>query len=247
MGPNLPIVGITADYEPQHNENHPRHFLKAPYVNTLREAGALVVILPFQFPDKDFSEDISQWDFLDGILISGSGPDIPPSFYGKNKEIENNDWMVDERFIFEKALIQKSEDDNTPCLGICSGLQVLNVYRGGSLLQDIPSSNKTSFLDHKSPHDIQVQSNPPMDWLPNGTYQVNSFHHQGVDQLGSGLSIFAKTSDGMVEGVMDPKHPFLVAVQWHPERLLSGDHLSKMIIRQFVLSCAARKAQKNKR
>jgi putative glutamine amidotransferase len=246
MGPNLPIIGITADYEPQHNENHPRHFLKAPYVSTLREAGALVVILPFQFPDKDFSEDISQWDFLDGILISGSGPDIPPSFYGKDKEIENNDWMVDERFLFEKALIKKSEDDDTPCLGICSGLQVLNVYRGGSLLQDIPSS-KISFLDHKSPHDIQVNPSPSIAWLPNGTYQVNSFHHQGVDQLGSGLSVFAKTSDGMVEGVIDPTHPFLVAVQWHPERLLSGDNLSKMIIRQFVLSCAARKSHKNKR
>ncbi len=243
MRPDLPIIGITADYEPQHNENHPRHFLKAPYVDSVREAGALVVILPFQFLEKDPAEDLSQWDFLDGILISGSGPDIPPSFYGKEKEIQNNDWMVNERVLFEQALIKKSELDNTPCLGICSGLQALNVYRGGSLLQDIPSA-KTSFLDHKSPHTIHLKAQSPIKWLPDGTYQVNSFHHQGIDRLGSGLEVFAKTSDGMVEGVIDRRHPFLVAVQWHPERLLSGDHLSKMIINQFVQSCTTRKSLK---
>ncbi|EQD57762.1 peptidase C26, partial [mine drainage metagenome] len=69
------------------------------------------------FSDKDFSEDIAQWDFLDGILISGSGPDIPPSFYGKNKEIENNDWMVDERFLFEKALIKNQRTMPLPVWG----------------------------------------------------------------------------------------------------------------------------------
>ncbi|MDA8059845.1 MAG: gamma-glutamyl-gamma-aminobutyrate hydrolase family protein [Nitrospiraceae bacterium] len=246
MGAKLPVIGITADYEPQHNENHPRHFLKAPYVDTLRDAGALVVILPFQFFQQDQTSDVSQWDFLDGILISGSGPDIPPSFYGKSKEIQNNEWMTDERVRFEQALIKKSEDDKTPCLGICSGLQALNVYRGGTLLQDIPS-RKDSFLDHKSPHAVHVEKRPPIDWIPEGDYQVNSFHHQGVDLLGSGLSVFAKTSDGMVEGVIDPSHPFMIAVQWHPERFLSGDHLSRLIISQFVESCAARKSLKESR
>jgi len=245
LGSNLPVIGITADYEPQYNENHPRHFLKAPYVDTIREAGALVVILPFQFSKKNSVEDISQWDFLDGILISGSGPDIPPSFYGKDKEIQNNEWMVNERVLFEQALIKKSEDDKTPCLGICSGLQALNVYRGGTLLQDIPSA-KASFLDHKSPHAIHLDKTSPIDWIPGETYQVNSFHHQGIDRLGGGLEIFAKTSDGMIEGVVDPHHPFLLAVQWHPERLLSGDHLSKLIIGQFVASCATRKSLKGK-
>jgi putative glutamine amidotransferase len=243
LGLHLPVIGITADYEPQKNENHPRHFVKAPYVDAIREAGALVVILPFQLTQNESFEDPSQWDFLDGILISGSGPDIPPSFYGKKIEIPDNDWMVNERVLFEQALIKKSEKDNTPCLGICSGLQALNVYRGGTLLQDIPSA-KTSFLDHKAPHAVQIMPQNPIAWIPAGTYQVNSFHHQGVDRLGEHLEIFAETSDRMVEGVIDQNHPFLMAVQWHPERTLPGDYLSGLIISRFVQACAARKALK---
>ncbi len=238
MNSSLPIIGITADYECPEN-NYPRYFLKAPYVNSIRDAGAIVVILPF--PSGNNPHEPDEWDFLDGILLSGSGPDIPPEFYGREKEIGNNPWMVRERVLFEQALLRKSEQDKTPLLGICGGLQALNVYRGGTLIQDIPSMD-TPVLDHQTPHSVLFDKKSPiLPWLAEGEYRVNSFHHQAIDQPGEKLEIIGRSPDGIIEALLDLDHPFLMAVQWHPERHLEGDLLSSLILKHFVDACRVKK------
>ena len=114
----------------------------------------------------------------------------------------------------------------------------MNVYRKGTLIEDLPTSGRSDINHQESSHALQMTGD--LDWLPRETPPVNSFHHQGLDRIGERLAIFARSADGIAEGIIDPRLPFFLGVQWHPER--QTDHpLSRKILERF-LETASRQA-----
>ncbi len=228
------LIGITTDYAPAELGRDPRFFLKSSYVSYFQDGGASVVLLPFPF-----SPHQQDWRFLDGIVLSGSGPDIPPMFYDEEKTFLPGHWMPEERVAFEFSLISLSEREGIPLFGICGGFQTMNVYRGGSLVQDLPSMCSGGLVHQDSNHDVALGEGWKELYEPDraamsGRALVNSFHHQGVKRLGERLKVEAISGDGLVEGFRDPDHPFFVGVQWHPERMPSGDSFSQGLRNAFL-------------
>ncbi len=227
------LIGITTDFAPAEPGRDPRFFLKSSYVSYFQEGGARVVLLPFS--SSSFQQD---WSFLDGIVLSGSGPDIPPGFYKEEKTFLPGHWMPEERVAFEFSLISLSEREGIPLFGICGGFQTMNVFRGGSLIQDLPSMFPEGLVHQDSDHEVSLGEG----WRDlgvengnaNGQTRVNSFHHQGIKRLGERLKVEATSGDSLIEGFRDPDHPFFVGVQWHPERMPSGDLFSQRLRNAFL-------------
>jgi putative glutamine amidotransferase len=210
-----PVVGITLG----DGDEPGLHAMREDYVRSVEQAGAVPLVLP---PVR--AEDGGLvLDRLDGLVLSG-GVDVDPALYGRaaHPRLGRVNRRRDD---FELALVDEALRRGLPLLGICRGLQVLNVARGGTLLQDIPSE-----LEGAMDHDAcgrRWRRAHPVDVLP-GTrlrgilgrseISVNSFHHQAIDALGDGLVVSARCpGDGLVEGVEVPGERFAVAVQWHPE------------------------------
>lgn len=166
---------------------------------------------------------------VDALLLPGGG-DVEPSRYGEPRH-RTFDAAEDGRDEFETDLVQRARDEDMPILAICRGLQLLNVARGGSLIQDIPDQ-VSGALNHarREPadliaHDVQLSGGsklaqlmfPGMTAPPAHVIAVNSRHHQAIKTLGEGLVVTATAADGVIEAVEDPAMSFCLAVQWHPE------------------------------
>ena len=183
-----------------------------------------------------------------GIVITG-GEDVHPKFYGKPEycteyQLDDPDGMRDE---FELKLIEHSQQYRIPLLGICRGLQITNVYFGGTLIPDIPSMGKPDHSKFEEGRDRyhNIQINPKsllntVTGLDQG--EVNSAHHQCTDKVGKGLTISAHADDGITEALersKDEGGAFLLLVQWHPERMRDAESpLTKNIRDQFIKACA---------
>ena len=184
-------------------------------------------------------------DGVDGVVRAG-GPDVDPGRYG---ELLNPtcDLAGEARDGFELALARRCLADGTPLLGICRGMQVLNVAAGGSLIQDLPSQVPVAL-----PHSVTESSTTMAHGLEvvEDTHlaraiaagmpsQVNSRHHQAVKAIGDGLVATAHATDGIVEGIEAPALPFCVGVQWHPENFWeTGEFLP--LFRLFAAACRER-------
>jgi putative glutamine amidotransferase len=165
-------------------------------------------------------------------MIPG-GKDIAPSFYGESL-VHASDPEEAERIEFEFSLLHEIIRLDKPVLGICYGMQVLNVFLGGTLYQDISAQVPASFDHRTERHMIEIGENP---FLERGVFQVNSSHHQAVKDLGKGLRPFAFAPDGIIEAVSLEDHIFFVGVQWHPERM--SDIPSQQLFGRFVGACGA--------
>lgn len=211
------------------------------YVDIVRKAGALAVILP------SIEEDLEAYlSIVDGVVSIG-GRDIPLELYGQKPEVEGMRFMDMGRARFEVALAKKAVELDKPYLGICGGLQALNVAMGGTLIQDIDHSyGKT--LKHRAvgdappeKHMIDIVASSKLGDLaavdcPEMITEVNSFHHQSVNKAGDGLAVTATAEEGVVEAVEHTLKKFVVGVQWHPER--SPDHfLTLTLAENLVKTC----------
>ena len=165
-------------------------------------------------------------------MIPG-GKDLAPSVYGETL-LYQSDAEEAERIEFEFSLLHEIIRLERPVLGICYGMQVLNVFFGGTLYQDISAQVPASFDHRTGRHMIELGGNP---FLERGTLQVNSSHHQAVKDLGKGLRPFAFAADGIIEAVYREGHIFSVGVQWHPERM--RNILSQQLFKRFVGACRA--------
>lgn len=195
------------------------HGLREDYARSVEQAGALPVLLPTQ----DASHAARLLERVDGLLLSGGG-DLDPALYGRPRHprLGRVDRRRDE---FELALLQEALARDLPLLAICRGQQVLNVARGGTLLQDIPSELEGAGAhDGKRPrdrasHEVRLSSRSRLRAiLGRDTVAVNSFHHQAVERLGEGLEVGGRCpDDDVIEALEMPARRFVVAVQWHPE------------------------------
>jgi putative glutamine amidotransferase len=181
----------------------------ADYARGILAAGGLPMNLPLDAPPELFAGR------LDGILLSG-GADIGPEQY--NAASETDDFPPEpERDAFELALLDGAVKHAIPVLGICRGLQLINVHAGGSLHQHVPAHAQFEADPTEHAHNIEISAGSTLSGLYGSELSVNSLHHQTVDRVGTGLSVTAQ-SDHSVEGLEHNELP-IVAVQWHPEML----------------------------
>jgi putative glutamine amidotransferase len=191
----------------------------ADYEASVRRAGGEPVILDWSVPMSG-AEALAS---VDGVLMTG-GPDINPTEYGEEREPGVVSIADQARDRFELELAREALKKDTPVLAICRGMQVLNVAAGGSLVQDIPSSVRTSVAhDVKDPkdaiaHTVRIAPGSRVAELLAATEaRVNSRHHQAVKRVGEGLEVTATAPDGIAEALERPDARFCVAVEWHPE------------------------------
>ena len=186
----------------------------ADYTRGVIAAGGLPVHLSL---DVDPAEYV---DRLDGIVITG-GADVWPERYGATPA-ETAETAETERDNFELALLDAAGSASLPTLGICRGLQVINVHAGGTLHQHVPLHARYDVPPNELIHEISIVADSALSGLYGLTHQVNSLHHQTVDHLGADLVITATHDDGTVEGFEHATLP-MIAVQWHPEMLDTRD------------------------
>ena len=192
------------------------------YIDEVARAGGLPVLLP---PDAHSVEEPDETiALLDGLLLAG-GADIDPASYGQAPHAQTQD-SVPERDAFEIALTRAAIERDVPVLGICRGMQLINVALGGTLVQHLPEH--LAHEHHRrvvgtfdgSDHDVDVLDGTlAADVIGAGRHGTKSHHHQGVDRLGDGLLVGARSAlgDGVVEAIELPQPGFVLGVQWHPE------------------------------
>jgi len=234
-----PVIGLTSRTMPFPANRRPRptETVTRTYVESLVAAGALCILLP----NVDPAAAGAYLDRLDGVLLTG-GDDPDPALFGEEPHPKID--MVDgRRDRFEIALARGARERGLPLFGICRGAQLLNIALGGDIYQDIESQSESAIqhtqrrLDDGPWHAVSVTAGSRLEAiLQTGSLRVNSFHHQACRRAGEGLSVSARSADGLPEAVEDPDRAFFLGVQWHPE--LGGEG-SEALFSAFVR--AARK------
>ena len=172
---------------------------------------------------------------IDGLILSGGG-DIHPSYYGE-ETMTKLTLTPDDRIDFEFSLLEEVMKRKKPVLGICYGMQLLNVALGGSLYQDIKKHVPKS-MDHRKNHSVRIWPESRLHKIMDGVEAIDviSRHHQAINDIGRNLNISADAEDGIIEAIEMEGYPFLIGVQWHPEKEI-GDFFTRRLISSFVNAC----------
>jgi putative glutamine amidotransferase len=231
---------------PVPNSADPEYAARAlpQYTQAIQLAGGEPVTIPLDLTPAEVMKLIEK---CDGVLLPGSPADVDPAKYDAKRH-EKTDAADPKRDTVDELLLQDAYNMRKPVLGICYGLQILNVYRSGTLIQHIESSINHA-IGRKAPiaHTAEIAPGsllaeitvPPGSSL---TIPVNSSHHQSADSIGDGLRAVARCpDDGIIEAVegTSPDH-FVLAVQWHPERSVETDEPSRAIFRALVEAAQTR-------
>jgi putative glutamine amidotransferase len=198
-------------------------FLPAIYFDGVNLAGGIAVLLPPQPVDDDVVSRVL--DGLDGLIITG-GRDVDPATYGQQPHPATDEAVADNRMrdAFEIALVHGAMRRGMPVLGICRGAQVVNVALGGTLHQHLP--DVLGHTRHQqgdavfSTSSVRTVPGTRLAALIGESSDAQCYHHQAIDQVGDGLIVSAKDTDGVIEAVEIPGENFVLAVQWHPEERL---------------------------
>ncbi|HHT9126047.1 MAG TPA: gamma-glutamyl-gamma-aminobutyrate hydrolase family protein [Candidatus Brocadiia bacterium] len=208
-----PIIGINCDYEDG------KCFLKKEYIDAIALTGGIPVILPIVKVGARCNVPLPR---IDGLLLGG-GNDIPPERYGESPH-EKAIPIPKQKEDFDFLLVKNALDMDLPILGICYGLQLINVSLGGSLIQDISSQYKTSINHKTGTHIVRMDKDSRLyKILSRESVEVNSTHHQAIKSLGNKLRVSAVAGDGIIEAVEGTDNTYVVGVQWHPERIIKKD------------------------
>lgn len=224
------LVGVSAG---QIGRAKPRYVgLHDGYLVGLIRAGATPVVWPSTLgvgePEEVAERAKELVGRVGGVVLSGGG-DVDPGRYGATASTERLYGVDPARDAFELAVLKAAREAGCPVLAICRGAQVANVAFGGTLLQDV---EEAGFAAHSDPdheyevsHEVVVEPGSLLERLVgHESYGVNSLHHQAVATLGAGLEVLARSPDGLVEAFAAPG---LLALQWHPERMLESDPLAQ--------------------
>jgi putative glutamine amidotransferase len=201
-------------------------------------AGGAPVYIPL-IPDRAYLSALCER--LDGLVLSGSNSDIDPFYYGEEPHQKLGS-VIPERDETDLILLEAAERRSTPVLGICFGMQSLNVSRGGSLIQDLASQAPDAIKHeqgqtiNRPSHHIRIESDSILARLAGGeTARVNSSHHQAVKEIGRDLRVIARAPDGVIEAIIDTRTDrFILGVQWHPEVGWEKDEFSQVIFKKFI-------------
>ncbi|MBO4501048.1 MAG: gamma-glutamyl-gamma-aminobutyrate hydrolase family protein [Clostridia bacterium] len=223
-----PVIGLTCSLI----ENK-RNAINLTYLDALRDSGALPVVLPYVQSEDEAAEYLKR---LDGFLFTG-GADIDPAEYGELKDEHCGD-ICKPRDIAEKHFFSALVNRPLPTLGICRGLQTLNVFAGGTLWQDIPSQVGNETAHSNAEHEIELVPGTPFSKIMGAPkIKVNSYHHQGIKQLATGYAACAYAPDGVIEAICAADRNDFLAVQYHPEMIYKTDENAKKIFAWFTDIC----------
>jgi putative glutamine amidotransferase len=217
------------------------HYVGLGYVVAVDAAGGLPVILPAVagHEGRDAREAL---EFVDGIVLAG-GTDIAPQTYHQAPVGGTTQKPDPSRDVFELELVREARARDVPILGICRGIQLLNIAYGGTLDQHRPHRTESlaSVPGLKAQvTDINVEQGTKIrSTFEQERFQVVCLHHQAIDKVGAGLRVTARASDGLIEGLEDPMAHFVMGVLWHPEQMLDRDG-SLAVYRALVEAAIAR-------
>ena len=205
------------------------------YMKGLQEAGAIPIILPLTDDRESLTQLIGG---IDALLLTG-GLDVSPSRYGEEKLKECGE-ISPERDNMEYSLLELALEADIPILGICRGIQLLNVYMGGTLYQDLPSQRPSQITHAQKPpyhipaHSVKLLDSPLKEIIGGDNIEVTSYHHQAIKKLAPGLTVEALSPDGLIESVCIQNARFVHAVQWHPEFTYFCSKPSAKLLKAFV-------------
>lgn len=219
-----PVIGISPSVN---SEGFIR--MKPTYLNAVWAAGGIPVYLAYTEDEKKLDEYA---DCFDGFLFAG-GVDIDPKYYGEKIEFDSVE-ICPARDDFELALAKRVIPTGKPILGICRGIQLLNVACGGSLYQHIEGHRQEG--NGQPQHTTVLPDTLLYSIVYSGEIMTNSYHHQAVREVAPTLKPAAFADDGICEAVYMPGHPFFLGVQWHPEMFFEESDSSANIFRAFVRS-----------
>lgn len=242
-GARRPVIGLTTYLEQakQGVWDVRAAFLPQQYFTSVTSSGGIAVLLPPQDGPEDAAAAVL--DTLDGLILTG-GLDVQPELYGADRHPLTDPARPD-RDAWELALLRGAEERGIPVLAICRGLQLANVAHGGTLHQHLPEALGTEryrigggvFAENT----VEVDAGSRLaEQVGAGAFDVHSYHHQGIDRLGDGLVVTARTDDGLVQAFEGTGDGYLVGVQWHPEENAED----KSLFTGVVAAASAYAAQK---
>lgn len=220
-----PLIGITASFSKKRKQK-----VNDTYVQAVLLAGGVPVLLPTG--TEEHIECFIQK--LDGFILTGGG-DIDPILFNEEPH-EKLGKVEPERDAFELPLVRAIIQTKKPLLGICRGMQMLNVALGGGVYQDLYAQKESGLLQHHqqastshASHFVQIVKGSLLEYVIQAPrIRVNSFHHQAVKNVSSPLYVCGVAEDGTIEAIESMVHPFVIGVQWHPEALLKKDDKASM-------------------
>jgi putative glutamine amidotransferase len=231
MSITKPFIGITTDIKTDAKEEESFVIEKA-YAQAIANAGGIPILLPSLAENGSlFNDALTK---IEGLLLPG-GRDMDPKFYNEEPHPKLRPMRL-ERTESEIALLEGALRRDMPVLGICGGMQLINVFFGGTLYQDIPSLISDTLPHEKgSAHEILVEDDTLLkNIVKEKSFPIKSYHHQSVKALGKGLRVSARCPDGIIEGI-EASDSFILGIQWHPER--EETKISKRIFTAFIDAC----------
>ena len=243
-----PFIGVTPDFNAGDRKEwggrEPTYFLRARYVRAIEDLGGIPIVLPL-VADLDARRRLVT--HIDGLLLTGSGPDLAPELYGERQRYRFR-VMSQRRATFELEMAQLARAADLPLLGICGGMQALNVAFGGSLYQDI-DSQRPEPLQHRQTvpatqltHAVKIAPKSLLHRIvQTKTLRVNSSHHQSVRDVASALTATAVAPDGVIEAIESPSQRFLLGIQWHPEFLFDRHERHRRLFQAFLEAARRRR------
>lgn len=229
-----PIIAIFAEVDDEMNGK-----VQNPYIKAIEKSGGTPILLPYVDNIETMNSFVS---ICDGFFFTG-GADIDPKRYGEQPKAACGEIQY-YRDKFEFTMVERVICTQKPILAICRGAQLINVALGGTLYQDIPSEIKTQISHRQSEpkfspsHKVNIIADTPLSVLVKSEQlQANSFHHQAIKILGSGLKVMATADDGIIEAFYASDERYIRAYQWHPERLFESEEHNRMIFEDFIEAC----------
>ncbi|BES64202.1 gamma-glutamyl-gamma-aminobutyrate hydrolase family protein [Gottschalkiaceae bacterium SANA] len=230
-----PVIGVLGNLTTVEERAVTRAFVNQSYIDAVEKAGGVPLVFPVGIDRKATAYLLER---VDGLLVTG-GIDVHP-FYYDEEPYEELGAILPTMDLFHIEAVRKAVEMQMPILGICRGLQVMNVAFGGTLFQDL-SHIPTMVLKHQQEgsrtlgmHYVEVEAGSRLRKMIGERVMVNSLHHQSIKDLAPDFKVVAKASDGVVEAIEKKEYGFCLGVQWHPEEMIQVSSAMKPIFQGFI-------------